>query len=269
MGDIHRPTRVPIRSRISFIVLEKGTLHAASFTLELVRETGAVVIPAGMTTVLLLEPGVTVTHAAVKLCADQGTRLIWVGEAGVHVYSAGLQRGTAGDRILNQALQRARPRRRLAAARRIYECMFQETPPHASSIEAMRGFEGAKVRAWYAQFAADHGVDWQSRETAPQALRDALGYATSALYGVTEAVILALGYSPSIGFIHSGDPRSLVFDVADTVKFRTVVPTAFSVFAEDTADVRARVRRACRDMFRQTKLIDVLVENTQFIMGEK
>ena len=102
MGDIHRPGIVPLRSRVSFVSLERGTLHASGYSLVLERETGTVTIPCGVATVLLLEPGVTVTHAAVKLCADQGTLLIWVGEACVHVYSAGVAGERAGERILAQ-----------------------------------------------------------------------------------------------------------------------------------------------------------------------
>lgn len=268
MGDIHRPTCVPLRSRISFLVLERGTLHASHHALELVRETGTVTIPCGMATVLLLEPGVTVTHAAVTLCAAQGTLLIWVGEASVHVYASGEPGRAAGDRILAQARRRLRPRSRIAVARRFYERMFDEDPPQANDIEQLRGMEGARVRALYQEIATLNHVVWSSRDTAPRALQDALGFATSALYGVSEAVILAAGYSPGIGFIHSGDRRSLVFDLADTVKFKTVVPVAFQVYAQSAVDVRTRVRRACRDAFRELSVIDTLMDNLLYAMGE-
>ena len=268
MGDIHRPHCVPLRSRISFLVLERGTLHASKHSLELVRETGTVVIPCGMATALLLEPGVTVTHAAVKLCSDQGTLLIWVGEAGVHVYSSGEPGGASGSRVLAQARKRLRPRSRIVVARRFYERMFEEPPPRASDIEQLRGMEGSRVRTIYQTIAKAHGVEWSSREASPRPLQDALGFATSALYGVSEAVILAAGYSPSIGFIHCGDRRSLVFDLADTVKFRTVVPTAFQVYAESPMDVRSRVRRACRDAFRRIGVIETLMDNLLYALDD-
>lgn len=124
--------------------------------------------------------------------------------------------------------------------------------------------EGAKVRKIYKDLAAKHGVEWTSRETAPAGLRGALGYATATLYGLAEAVILAAGFSPSIGFIHSGDARSLVFNLADTVKFKTVVPTAFETFSSTPADIRSAVRRACRDQFRAQHTIDQLFDNLFF-----
>lgn len=101
----------------------------------------------------------------------------------------------------------------------------------------------------------------------PKRFQDALGFATSTLYGLSEAVIVASGFSPSIGFIHSGDRRSLVFDLADTVKFRTVVPVAFEVAQGGTGiDVRGAVRRACRDLFRGQRLIEDLFDNLHFAL---
>jgi len=54
MGDIHQPECVRISDRISFLVLDRGTLHALARAPEWVREGGAVDIPAGMATALLL-----------------------------------------------------------------------------------------------------------------------------------------------------------------------------------------------------------------------
>lgn len=88
VGDIHHPIGVPLRARVSFLVLERGTLHASRHALRLEKETGTVDIPCAKASVLFLEPGVSVTHAAVKLCADMGTLLLWTGEAGVRLYSA-------------------------------------------------------------------------------------------------------------------------------------------------------------------------------------
>lgn len=99
------------------------------------------------------------------------------------------------------------------------------------------------------------------RETADSAIQDAIGFAASCLYGLSEAVILAAGYSPAIGFIHSGNQRSLVFDLADTVKFKTVIPAAFEVVREGRQDVRNRVRRRCRDLFREQKTAETLFAN--------
>lgn len=268
-GDTFHPVLVRVNDRISFLVLSRGALHANHNALEWTREGSACEVQAGSVNVLFLEPGVTISHAAVKMCADHGTLLAWVGEAGVHLYAAaGTASQAAGERHLHQAGLRLRARSRIAVARRLYARMLVDLPRFVPDVESMRGVEGSMVKTWYARIAKVAGVPWTSREAAPERLRSALGYATSTLYGLSHAVILAAGYDPAIGFIHTGDARSLVFDLADTVKFRTVVPAAFGVYADAAADVRSTVRRRCRDLFRKQRTIDTLFENLLFAMGE-
>lgn len=223
-------------------------------------------IPTAKAAVLFLEPGASVTHAAIAQCAAQGTLLVWVGEAGVRVYSAGEPGGPSGERILHQARLRLQAASHLAAARRFHELMFGERPPPANSIEKLRGIEGAWVKKKYIEIAASHNVEWKGRSNMSKRFQDALGYSTATLYGLSEAVILASGYSPSIGFIHCGDRRSLVYDLADTVKFSTVIPTAFEVAVGTERDVRSSVRRACRDLFRSRHLIDVLFDHLNYAL---
>ena len=96
-----------------------------------------------------------------------------------------------------------------------------------------------------------------------------LSAATAALYGVTEAAVLAAGYAPAIGFLHTGKPQSFVYDIADILKFETVVPEAFRVAAaaqqgkpldgRPVTDPVAEVRRRCRDAFRRTNVLARLI----------
>ncbi len=221
-----------------------------------------------MVSAVLLEPGVSVTHEAVKLAAEHDVLLLWVGEAGVRVYSAGMPGGKHAPRLIEQVRQHINHDERIMAAQRLYLLMFAEAMPETRSLEKLRGLEGVKVREIYTLLANQFGVDWSGRENADLALKDALGIATSCLYGLAEAVILAAGFSPAIGIIHSGDPRSLVFDLADTVKFKTVVPAAFRIFQESPLDTRNRVRRVCRDMFREQNTASVLFHNLYEILGD-
>lgn len=132
--------------------------------------------------------------------------------------------------------------------------MTGRTPPPIRDVQQLRGLEGNWVKAKYLELANANGVEWYGRSTkAP--INEAISFANSMLYGLTEAAILALGYCPALGVVHSGDRRSLVFDIADTLKFSTVVPLAFELVAESDQDVRGRVRRACRDRFRRHNLI--------------
>lgn len=260
---------LPHRARAPFVALEHGILRAEDRCLLLDRKDGAIEIPVAMVSAILLEPGVSVTHEAVKLAAAHGTLLVWVGEAGVRVYSAGEPGGKHAQRLIAQVLAHVDHNARMASAHRLYHLMFAENMPETRSFDKLRGIEGVKVKAWYEKIAGEHGVQWAGRESAPPSLKDALGVATSCLYGLAEAVILAAGYSPAIGVVHSGNSRSLVFDLADTVKFRTVIPAAFRVYRESPADTRSRVRRACRDLFRINNTATTLFDHLYFIQGAR
>lgn len=255
MGDVYFPLRLPLSERIPYLQIERGTLRVNEFSLVIDSEGGSTDLPVARISALWLAPGVTVTHAAVALCAQMDTLLLWVGEEGVRLYAASRPRASDGHKVLRQAELRLRPRSRIAVARKLYAFMLGETPP-AKAIETLRGYEGAYVRKRYAEIAAAVGLHWTSRHAAPASLRDSLGYASAALYGICESVILTSGYHPAIGFIHTGDPRSFVFDLADTVKFRSVVPWIFEAYAESgLPDPRSQARRIVRDRSRACGLV--------------
>ena len=147
----------------------------------------------------------------------------------------------------------------------MYKMRFGEEPPARRSVEQLRGIEGARVRAIYQQLARRHGVEWKCRnydhtewESGDIPIR-CLSAATACLYGITEAAVLAAGYAPAIGFIHTGKPLSFVYDIADLVKFETVVPVAFRIAASNPENPERAVRLACRDAFRTTKILDRLI----------
>lgn len=259
---------LPHRARASFVAIEHGVLRVENHCLLLERQDGDIEIPVGAVSAILVEPGVSVTSDAVKLAAEHGTLLLWVGEAGVRVYSTGMPGGKHAQRLIWQVGLHTDQERRMDAAKRLYRLMFHEEVPDTRSLDKLRGIEGARVKALYAGIAKTCGIDWKGRENTEESLQIGLGIATSCLYGLAEAVILAAGYSPAIGVVHSGDARSLVYDLADTVKFRTVVPAAFRTYMESSHDIRNRVRRACRDMFRENNTAATLFDNLYFIMGE-
>jgi CRISPR-associated protein Cas1 len=67
------------------------------------------------------------------------------------------------------------------------------------------------------------------------------------MYGVVHAVMVALGVSPGLGFVHTGHERSFVYDVADLHKAEITIPTAFDVVVAGSTDVAGDTRRAVRD----------------------
>lgn len=256
------PKKLPVNTRVSFLYAERGYLEVDGNAVVLRQGDMLTHLPVGNACAVIVTPGTVVTHAAVKACAEEGTLLIWTGEHGVRCYAAGNPGGACATNLLHQAALRLDEEQRLMVAKRIYGRMFDEKPPQARNVEQLRGLEGSKVKVLYKQISEANGLAWTGRTIfASQCdpVNNAISHANAALYGLTEAVILALGYSPAIGFIHSGDPRSFVFDVADCVKFKTVVPLAMQVARESESDIEGRTRRACRDLFQTQSMANLLV----------
>ena len=274
MNGLPPPKPIMLKERVSMLFLEYGELDVLDGAFVLIDKTGVRThIPVGSIACLLLQPGTRVSHAAVILAARVGCLLIWVGEGGVRLYAAGQPGGARADRLLYQAKLALDDDARLKVVRKMYAVRFGEEPPAKRSIEQLRGIEGARVRAMYQLLARQHHVEWNGRcydaddWDAGNTPNRCLSAATACLYGVCEAAVLAAGYAPAIGFIHTGKPQSFVYDIADIVKFETVVPIAFRIASKETQDVDRKVRLACRDSFRQSNLLERIIPMIEEVLA--
>jgi len=257
---------LPMKDRISMIFLEYGQVDVLDGAFVLVDKNGVRThIPVGSVACIMLEPGTRVSHAAIKLAATVGTLLVWVGEAGVRLYASGQPGGARSDRLLYQAQVALDKDLRLKVVRKMFELRFGEEAPSRRSVEQLRGIEGARVRKIYQLLAKRHGVQWHGRRYDPKdwekgdIANQCISAATSCLYGISEAAILAAGYAPAVGFLHTGKPLSFVYDIADILKFETVVPIAFRIAAKNPRHPDREVRLACRDLFRSEKVLKRLI----------
>ncbi len=266
---------IPIKERMSVVFVERGEIDMLDGAFVVVDATGVRThIPVGGVACIMLEPGTRLSHRAAALAARVGTLLVWVGEAGVRLYSAGQPGGARSDRLLYQARLALDETLRLKVVRKMYAVRFGEEPPARRSVEQLRGIEGARVRQTYQLLARQFGISWKGRDYDAEDWDSAdlpnrcLSAATSCLYGVTEAAVLAAGYAPAVGFIHTGKPLSFVYDVADVYKFETVVPVAFKVAASNPPGNPERaVRLACRDVFRQTRLLERIIPDIEAMLA--
>lgn len=266
---------IPIKERLSVVFIERGEVDMLDGAFVVVDVTGIRThIPVGGVACIMLEPGTRVSHRAAALAARVGTLLVWVGEAGVRLYSAGQPGGARSDRLLYQARLALDEGLRLKVVRKMYEMRFGEASPARRSVDQLRGIEGARVRRTYQMLAQKFGVRWVGRDYDPESWdvsdlpNRCLSAATACLYGVTEAAVLAAGYAPAVGFIHTGKPLSFVYDVADVYKFETVVPVAFKVAASNPpVNAERAVRLGCRDVFRQTRLLERIIPDIEKMLA--
>lgn len=269
-----RLTPLALKERASMVFLEKGNLDVLDGAFVLVNASGVRThIPVGGVACIMLEPGIRVSHAAVTLAARAGTLLTWVGEAGVRLYASGQPGGARSDKLLYQAALALDEAARTKVVRRMFAVRFGEEPPSRRSVDQLRGIEGTRVREMYKLLARQYRVPWKGRKYDPREWGSGdlpnrcVSAATACLHGLSEAAILAAGYAPAIGFLHTGKPRSFVYDIADLYKFDTVVPVAFRVAAQDPAEPERAVRLACRDRFRESKLLKRIIPEIETVLA--
>jgi len=273
------PKPIPLKDRASLVFVERAQLDVQDGAFVAVNADGTrTQIPVGGLAGIMLEPGARISHAAVSLAARVGTLITWVGEAGVRLYSAGQPGGARADRLLWQASIALNDDARLRVVRKMYAMRFGEDAPARRSINQLRGIEGVRVRESYALLAQQYGVDWKRRSydvadwEAGDVPNRCLSAATACLHGLTEAAVLAAGYAPAIGFLHTGKPLSFVYDIADLWKLQTVVPEAFRIAGQaakgklDMSPDRA-VRLACRDAFRRSGLLSRIIPQIEEVLA--
>lgn len=269
-----------LKNRISFFYVERGALTVVDGCLVLTdnEDRQQYEVPARATVSILVGPGATVSSEAIKLAGRYGLGITWVGEHGVRCYSAGRPWTQNAEWLEKQVLAYADEAASLRVAREMFYRRFG-VRMERRSIAQLRGIEGARVREFYKLKAQEYRIPWKGRRYVPgnpfgltDAPNLALNVANVCLYGLVETACHATGMSPALGFIHRGGSLSFVLDIADLYKFDIAIPVAFNSVArkgrslEPWPELESDVRRASRDRFRATKLLDRVVNDMTAIV---
>jgi len=267
MEDLHILPK--IRDSLSSMYVEHARIDRHEKSIAVHDADGFTPVPAAALCVLMLGPGTSITQSAMTALADNNCLVIWCGEENVRFYAC----ATGGTRSSAPTLLQARlasdEASRLEVVKRMYRMRFQEELLESLTIEQLRGMEGVRVRSMYARFSHETGVPWSGRSYdrsdwyASDPVNRALSCANSCLYGICHAAILATGYSPAIGFIHTGKQLSFVYDIADLYKAEISIPIAFRAAGEMPEHLERAVRYKCRDLFRETRLLQRIVPDIQ------
>jgi len=271
MDDLHRLPK--FRDCLSYLYLEHGRIDQHEKAIAFHDAQGMVPVPAASLAVLMLGPGTAITHAAIRALADNNCLVVWCGEENVRFYASGMGGTRSAAALLHQARLASDEKLRLQVVARMYRMRFQEDLPPETTIEQLRGLEGSRVRTAYARISRETGVAWSGRNYdrtnwgAGDTVNRALSAANSCLYGLCHAAILSTGLSPALGFIHTGKQLSFVYDIADLYKVDFTTPVAFKMTAESEADIERRVRLACRDAFREGRVLQRIVPDIREALG--
>ena len=273
MKDLHILPKV--RDSLSYLYVEHCKIDQEDKAIAIHDAKGKTPVPCASLCLLMLGPGTRITHAAIRAVAENGCLVLWTGEEGVRLYAQGMGETRSARNLLRQAELWAKPSTRLAVVMRMYRMRFQETLDPELTLQQIRGKEGIRVREAYAAASRETGVPWQGRSyrregcAAADPINRALSAANSCLYGICHAAILSAGYSPALGFVHTGKMLSFVYDIADLYKVDITIPAAFSAAAEGTESLESRTRRMCRDAFRERRLLQRIVPDLHFVMYQE
>jgi CRISP-associated protein Cas1 len=273
MHDLHDLPK--FRDGLSYLYVEHCTVDKDSRAIAVHDADGKTPVPASALALLMLGPGTKITHAAIRALADNGCLAVWCGEEGVRLYAQGLGETRSASALLRQAELVCNPNERLRIVREMYSMRFPERLEDNLTLQQIRGKEGMRVRAAYLEAAREYGIEWHGRSynrsnwKSSDPANRALSAANSCLYGLCHAAILSAGYSPALGFIHTGKQLSFVYDIADLYKAEVCIPVAFAAAAEDDqcTPIERRVRVRLRDRFRDTRLLQRIVKDLQSLIA--
>lgn len=263
---------VRAQDRLTFLYVEHCVVNRADNAVTITEQRGTVHVPAAALGVLMLGPGSNITHAAVSLLAESRSTCIWVGERGVRYYCHGASLAQSTRLLEAQAKLVSSERTRVKVARKMYEMRFPDEPTAGLTMQQLLGKEGTRVRRAYERESRRTGVAWNGRSYKVTDFDDAdeinkaLSAANTALYGVVHSVVVALGCSPGLGFVHARNERSFVYDIADLYKVDFTVPLAFDLVAQQVEDVSVAARRGIRDRMKDGKLMKRCVHDIRTLL---
>lgn len=268
-------SRIPHADRAGLLYLARGQLVARDGTLAFLRgpepdETlapGEYAVPVQAVSMILLGPGSTVSHDALRLLARANTALAAVGEDGVRCYTAPPLMPDTSALARRQASVWADSRRRLDVARRMYAWRLGEVLPHRD-IAVLRGIEGARMKETYRLVAERVGVPWRGRRYdrrnpgAADLPNQALNHASSAVEAAAAIAVTATATIPQLGFIHEDAGQSFVLDIADLFRDKITIPCAFKAAkaASHGENVERLTRRETGQTLERESVIPAMIE---------
>lgn len=254
--------RIPHADRYGLLWLARGGLTARDGTLSFERRSeeparndplkpGRYSIPFQGVSMILLGPGSTVSHDALRLLARHGTALAAVGVDGVRLYTAPPLMSGRSSLARAQARCWADEAKRLAVARRMYGWRLGEVVPNRD-IAALRGIEGARMRETYRLVARTVGIEWHGRRydrSCPGRAdlpNQALNHASSAVEAAAAIAVAATATIPQLGFVHEDASQSFVLDISDLFRDTVLIPAAFRAAKRASRKRLANIERITR-----------------------
>jgi len=271
--------RIPHADRHGLIWLERGELCVIDGCLNFLTgkdslTPNSIQVPHQAVSMILLGPGSTVTHDALRLLARHGTLMAAVGKDGVRSYTAMPLLPDRSDIARRQAELWGSPRRRISVARHMYALRLGEVLPHRD-LDTLRGIEGARVKATYRLMAERYGIEWKGRRydrsnpIAADIPNQAINHAATAVQAAAAIAVQSVAAIPQLGFIHEDSGQSFVLDIADLFRDSVTLQIAFAAAKKSEADsqtIDRLVRREAATVFRKQRVIPSMIDSIKKVI---
>lgn len=271
--------RIPHADRHGLLWLERGELCVIDGCLHFSRGMETLTpqldqIPHQAVSMILLGPGSSVTHDALRLLARHGTLLAAVGTDGVRSYTAPPLLPDRSDVARRQAVLWGNPRRRISVARHMYALRLGEVLPHRD-LDTLRGIEGSRVKAIYKLRAQEFGIAWEGRKydranpDATDLTNQAINHAATAVQAAAAIAVQSLAAVPQLGFIHEDSGQAFVLDIADLFRDDITLSIAFAAVraaGESDQTIDRLVRREASRVFRKRNVIPSMIDKIKLVL---
>ncbi len=280
--------RIPHADRHGLLWLSRGALTVRDGTLRFERqseaeddsplESGEYGIPFQTLSMILLGPGSTVSHDALRLMARHGTALVAVGEDGVRCYTAPPLMPDTSDIARRQMRAWGDAQgSRITIARKMYALRLGEVLPQ-QNLDALRGVEGARMKRTYQILAQQYGITWRGRRydrTNPLAAdipNQAINHASVAVTSAAVIAVTSVGAIPQLGFIHEHSGDAFALDIADLFRDTVLLPAALksakAVMDNPRLSIERYTRRTTGGMLRSERVISKMIDRIKALFDD-
>lgn len=221
--------------RISFLYIDKARIEQSEYGIEIIQGKNISEVPITTINCIILGPGTSITHKAVCNISQAGCSICFSGMDMSVFYAYGQPLTNKSKNILMQIKHHEDKKLHLDVIHKMYSIRYPDCRFKTKSVAELRGIEGNKVKECYEYNAKKYDIEWNGRIYKPDDFENqntVNQYITALnhiLYAIVTASIVSLGFSPAIGFIHTGHIQSFVFDIADLYKEEITIPLAFSL----------------------------------------
>lgn len=273
--------RIPQQDRHGLLWLARGQLYVHEGTLRfrcagfVDIDPGDYAIPYQLLTCLVLQPGTSLTHDVLRLCASHGTGIVAVGEGGTRFFASAPAGPNESARARRHARLWADEARRNTVARRLYAWRLGEVFPGAD-IAVLRGMEGARMKETYKRLATQFGVVWRGRRydrDDPEATdlpNQAINHVVTAVEATAMVAVAVTGAIPQLGFIHEDAGRAFTLDVTDLFRDTVTLPVAFTAARQAEGKPAGEMERIARRLtakaLREKKIVLTMIDRIKELL---